>query len=88
MLWQETAVVHDRQDENSIITIFYMQFLPNLADFWQVRAVVYDFPPLKISHCKKIRAQLPFLANGWQLKRVVHDFHQFSMHQNAICSLF
>ena len=47
MLWQETAVVHDRQDENSIITIFDMQFLPNLADFWQVRAVVHEFSLFK-----------------------------------------
>ena len=86
MLWQENAVVHDLASENSIFTIFDMQFLPKMATFWQINAVVHDLSLFKIFVSKKIRAQLPFLANGWQLKRVVHDFHQFSLHQNAICS--
>ena len=76
MLWQEKRVVHDCQGENSIFTIFDMQFLHDLAVFWQVKLVVHDFSLLKIFADRKNRAQRRFLANGWQLKQVVHDFCQ------------
>ena len=74
MLWQEKRVVHDWLNENSIFTVFDMQFLHDLAVFWQVKTVVHDFLLFKIFISRKIRAQRQFLANGWQLKRVVHDF--------------
>ena len=66
--------MHDCLVENSIFAVFDMQFLHDLAVFWQVKAVVYDFSLFKIFASKKIRAQQRFLANGWQLKRVVHEF--------------
>ena len=78
MRWQENAVVYDCPDENSIFSIFDMQFLPEMAYFWQISAVVHDFASLKILSGQKNRAQPPKLANGWQLKRVVYDFFQFS----------
>ena len=81
MRWQENAVVYDCPDENSIFSIFDMQFLPVMAYFWQISAVVHDFASLKILSGQKIvhnRQNLPTGGNLSELCTISSNFHRFA----------